>query len=484
MLNYGIAEVLLYLEGRNENFMFDFFLRKFPKILFVFCFVALSVFSAQAQTTPKKGKNPVIIIPGLTGSELINSKTQEVVWFKPQRAKDDDLRLPISSLNLAQNKDSLVPGDVIRQVKFLKFLPDVEIYEKLIDALQSRGGYEEGKWDNPTMKGYEDTFYVFAYDWRLDTVENAQLLMKKIETLKRTLKRPNLKFNVIAHSMGGLIARYAAMYGSANLPAGKPRPTWAGAKNFSKVFLLGTPNEGSPQSLNALINGFSYVGGGLNLPFVQDISKFDAFTIPSLYQLMPHAGTLQAFDENLKPMEVDIYNTKTWDEYGWNVINDDDFNKKFSVKEQKNAKAFFQMILNRAKRLHEALDANTSAKPSVSTYLIGAECKETLDSIVIYRDAKNNKWKTLFKVDDFTRANGEKVSSEELKKVLYAMGDGVVAKRSLAAETLTAKNNKTVLPVTSEIYLCEGHTRLVTSTDVQDKLFALLLGEITVKAQK
>ena len=457
--------------------------RSFTKVLFIIYFVALFVFSIQAQTTTTKGKNPIIIIPGLTGSELVNSKTKEVVWFKPQRAKDDDLRLPISSLNLARNKDSLVPGDVIRNVKLLKFLPDVEIYEKLITALQTRGGYEEGKWDNPTIKGYEDTFYVFAYDWRLDNVENARLLMKKIETLKRTLKRPNLKFNVIAHSMGGLIARYAAMYGNADLPAGKPRPTWAGAKNFGKVFLLGTPNEGSAQSLGALINGFSYIGGGLNLPFVQDISKFDAFTIPSLYQLLPHAGTLTAFDENLKPLDVDIYDTKTWDEYGWSVIKDEDFTKKFTPAEQKNAKAFFQTVLNRAKRFHEALDANSNAKTSVSMYLIGADCKETLDSIVIYRD-KKNEWKTIFKADSFERTNGEKVTSEELKKVIYAMGDGVVTKRSLAAETLTEKNNKTVLPITSEIYLCEGHTRLVTSTDVQDKLFALLLGEVAVKAQK
>ena len=245
--------------------MSSFYQRKFLKGLSVFFLLTIFTFSIQAQTTETKGKNPIIIIPGLTGSELVNSQTKETVWFKPQRAKDDDLRLPISSLNVAKNKDSLVPGDLIRNVKLLKFLPEIEIYQKLIDALQTRGGYTEGKWDNPTVKGYEDTFYVFAYDWRLDNVENAQLLMRKIETLKRTLKRPNLKFNIVAHSMGGLIARYAAMYGSADLPAGKPRPTWAGAKNFSKVFLLGTPNEGSPQSLDALINGFSYVGGGLNL---------------------------------------------------------------------------------------------------------------------------------------------------------------------------------------------------------------------------
>jgi len=461
---------------------------KVSRFLFIFCCAFLFTFSLQAQTPATtvelpKGKNPIIIIPGLTGSELINSKTQEIVWFKAQRSKDDDIRLPITSLNLSQNKDSLVPGDVIRNVQLLKILPEVEIYDKLIGALQIRGGYTEGKWDNPTVKGYEDTFYVFSYDWRLDNVENARLLVRKIEKLKQTLKRPNLKFNVIAHSMGGLIARYAAMYGDADLPSGKPRPTWIGAKNFSKVFLLGTPNEGSVQSLDALINGFSYIGGGLNLPFVQNVSEFDTFTIPSIYQLLPHSGTMTAYDENFKPIELDIFDAKTWDEYGWNVINNDKFAKNFSAEEQKNAKAYFQAVLSRAKRFQDALDANTNAKTSVSMYLIGADCKETLDSIVLYRD-KKEQWKTIFKAGTFERSNGEKVTAEEVKKIIYAMGDSVVTKRSLATETLSAKTNKTVLPITSEIYLCEGHTKLVTSTDVQDRLFELLLGEVAAKVQK
>ena len=447
---------------------------KYSKLLILFSFIAVFSATIHAQT---KGKNPIIIIPGLTGSELVNSKTGETVWFKAQRSKDDDIRLPISSLDLSQNKDSLIAGDVIRGVQFLKILPEIEIYEKLIDALQTRGGYAEGKWENPPVTGYEDTYYVFAYDWRLDNVENARTLIRKIEDLKRKLKRPDLKFNIIAHSMGGLISRYAAMYGTADLPkTGKPRPTWAGSKNFSKVFLLGTPNEGSAESLDALINGFSYVGGGLNLPFVQNVSKFDTFTIPSIYQLLPHAGTLKAFDENLKPLDVDVFDVKTWDEYGWSVIKDEKFDKNFTVAEQKNAKAYFQAVLNRAKRFQEALDANTNVKTSVQMYLIGADCKDTLDGFVLYRD-KKDEWKTLFKADDFTRSNGEKVTKEELKKILYSMGDGVVPKRSLLAQTLTEKRNKTILPITAEIAVCEGHTRLVTSPDVQDKLFAFLLSE-------
>ena len=49
--------------------------------------------------------------------------------------------MPISPV-LRRNRDKLVAGDIIRNVKFLKFLPEIEIYDKLIDALEKRGGYQ------------------------------------------------------------------------------------------------------------------------------------------------------------------------------------------------------------------------------------------------------------------------------------------------------------------------------------------------------
>lgn len=452
-------------------------------VLVIFTFwIFIPGICAQETTTPeiKKNRPPIIIIPGLTGSELVNKNTNEVVWFKAQRSKNDDLRLPISP-NLTRNRDNLVPKDIIRSVKFFKFLPETEIYERLIDALEKRGGYKEGKWDAPAKDGFENTFYVFAYDWRRDNVENARLLMNKIDGLKRKLRKPKLKFNVIGHSMGGLIARYAAMYGGADLPSGKPLPTWAGARNFDKIFLLGTPNEGSTIALSALLNGFSYIGGGLNLPFIQNISRFDTFTIPSIYQLLPHEKTFFAFDENLKPLDVDLFDPKTWEKYDWSVIKDENFAKNFSAVERRAAKAYFSVVLDRAKRFQLALDANISQKIPVSFYVMGADCKETVNSVVIYRDGKKNRWRTLFKSDSFERENGEKVSVEDLKKLIYEMGDGVVTKRSLTGETFLKNNGKFILPITSELFLCEGHNKLATNAEIQDKLFALIWGEVTTK---
>jgi pimeloyl-ACP methyl ester carboxylesterase len=428
-----------------------------------------------------KGKAPIIIIPGLTGSELVNSKNKEIVWFRPGRAKEDDLRLPISPV-LSRNRDSLQVRDVIREVELVRFLPEIEIYQKLIDALEKRGGYAEGKWDAPAATGYEDTFYVFPYDWRYDNVENARLLMTKIDALKRKLKRPNLKFNVVAHSMGGLIARYAAMYGSADLPrAGVLRPTWAGRKNLDKIFLLGTPNEGSVQALDSMLNGFSFIGGGVNLPFVQNLSKFDVFTIPAIYQLLPNNNSFTAYDENLKSLKIDLYNPRTWETYDWSIWKDDDFAKKFSEAEQRQARAYFNVVLTRARRFHEALAANRTRKPPVSFYLMGADCKDTQSAIVLVRDQKKNLWRTLVKSDSFERASGEKVSSDDVKKLIYAQGDGVVTKNSLQMGTAS---NKLALPVASELYQCEAHNRLVTNPEIQDRLLSLLGATPVVTAAK
>jgi pimeloyl-ACP methyl ester carboxylesterase len=444
-----------------------------------------AVFSASGQTptpTPAplpSGKTPVIIIPGLTGSDLVNSKTGEEVWFKARRAKDDDLRLPISPI-LSRNRDDLETKDIIRSVQFLKILPETEIYERLIVALEARG-YHEAKWDTAARGDHQDTFFVFPYDWRRDNVESARLLIRRIETLKRRLGRQNLKFNVIAHSMGGLIARYAAMYGNADIPGGEPKPTWAGARHFEKIFLLGTPNEGSVASLNSLLNGFSYVGGGLNLPFIQNINRFDTFTIPSIYQLLPHEGSFLVYDENLKPLSIDIYDPEVWEKYDWAIWRDDDFSKKFTPAEQKNAQAYFRAALLRAKQFQAALDANTSEKVPVSFYLMGADCKETSNALLLIRNDKKNRWETHFKADGYTNSAGEKITDEQIKPLLFALGDSVVTKRSLAGESLTASGRKMIMPIVSEIFLCESHNKLVTNPGIQDKLFALLHSEVDTK---
>lgn len=429
---------------------------------------------------PKQlGKPPIIVIPGLIGSELINKNTNETVWFDLARSKDDDLRLPISP-NLAANKDNLVAGDILRNVKYLRFLPETEIYQSIADSLKLPGEYAEGNWDAPDANGFQDAYYVYPYDWRRDNVENARLLIQKINALKLKLKRPNLKFNVVAHSMGGLIARYAAMYGDADISVGARRivPTWAGAKSIGKIFLVGTPNEGSMSALTGLLNGYSITR--VNLPFIQSITKFDMFTIPAIYQLLPANGTLRAFDENLKPLQLDVYNPATWEKYGWAAYTDPKFKKEFSAAEQAQAKTYFRVVLNRARRFHEAIDANIAAKSPVEMFLIGSDCKPTLDGVVIFHNEKKDKWRTILSADGFKTGDGTKVSGKEIEAILYTLGDGVVAQRSLLTSSLRgarvqADGFKEALRASGTSFVCETHNRLLSNQEVQKKLFADLV---------
>ena len=86
---------------------------KLRPIGLVFLTFLLVTVNAPAQTVAAPtairttGKNPVIIIPGISGSQLINSKTGKSVWFSIKRDKDDDLRLPMTSPVLSRNRDGL-----------------------------------------------------------------------------------------------------------------------------------------------------------------------------------------------------------------------------------------------------------------------------------------------------------------------------------------------------------------------------------------
>ncbi len=95
-------------------------------------------------------KLPVIIVPGLTGSELINKRTNEVVWFKAPRSKDDDLRLPVTA-SILRSHDDLVRGDILRSIK-VGIFPRIDVYGGLIENLIAKAGYHEESWQSPTSK--------------------------------------------------------------------------------------------------------------------------------------------------------------------------------------------------------------------------------------------------------------------------------------------------------------------------------------------
>ncbi len=444
-----------------------------------------------AQARERKGKRPIIVIPGILGSELVDEKSGEVAWPSAVRSLAASLTLPLSP-NLAANRDNLYPRKIISSVKLARLVPEVYVYRGLLDALKQYGGYAEGDWNNPSPEGDRDTFYVFAYDWRRDNVESARELVQRLESLKRKLKRPDLKFNIVAHSMGGLIARYAAMYGDTDLPADSvaPSPNWAGAAHINRIVMFGVPNEGSADAFATILRGYSLTEGlRPQIRLFNTFSKDVAFSSPSVFQLMPHAMASRFLDDNLKPLPVDLYDAATWKVYGWAPADagsqkevGGDGDGASGGKHSKNMDEYLAAVLRRAKGFHEALDAPAMSDAPVALFSFGGDCEETLDAPVILRDSTKGRWITLTTPHSFRTPDGRKVSKSEAIAAMYIPGDGRVTRRSLLAEDLQSERRagslfNAGLPIAYSVFGCDLHGNLQNNAILQDNALTALISE-------
>ena len=168
-----------------------------------------------------------------------------------------------------------------------------------------------------------------------------------------------------------------------------------------------------------------------------------------------------------------------WEKYGWTVYSDEDFTKKFSPEEQAQAKAYFRAVLARAKQFQAALDAAPTGRNPVPTYYIGAECRQTVDGMIIRRDAEKGVWRTEFNAVSFTTSTGRKITKEETEKVLLSPGDGVVPKRSLLALLLRLGNPKslnTSVILNNAPDACVEHNRLTGNETVSKNLLSIVNG--------
>jgi len=451
-----------------------------------------------APARSRTGKTPVIVIPGILGSQLMNRRTREIVWPSAFRSSVDGLSLPTTS-DLAANRDDLVAERIVVTAKLARLAPDIYVYYELLNALRRYGNYRDGDWENPPAEGDRDTFYVFPYDWRRDNVETAQLFVRRLEELKRKLGRPDLRFNIVAHSMGGLVARYAAMYGDADLPpaGSEPQPDWAGARHINKIFMFGTPNEGTMESFATLLDGYS-INEGLRrrIRLLNKLSREDAVTIPSIFQLLPHREAVRFLDQNLAPLALDFYDPAIWRTYGWSPINDAEFRARYErgrVRDENGQPlratlteldAYFVTVLSRARRFHAALDAETAdASPApVSLYTFGGDCEETLSAPVILRDEKRGRWTTLTEPRELRATSGRKLKRKDVIRAMYEPGDGRVTRRSLLGERVDAPRRSrffdTPLPIVYGVFACDLHSELQNNKTLQDNALTLLINEV------
>lgn len=382
--------------------------------------------------------NPVIVIPGLTGSKLVERESGRVVWgsfagdyARPQKPEDARLiALPMrEGVALRELHDEVVPDGVIDRLKFsvLGIPINLQAYYHILEALGA-GGYRDESLALSSEVDWGDehfTCFQFDYDWRRDNVENAQRLDRFIQEKKAYVRaetkrrfgvdRPDLKFDVVTHSMGGLLLRYYLRYGAADLPedGSLPEVTWAGAANVERAVLVAPPNSGTLESIVQLVQGKGYG------PFAT-YSPVLLGTFPSGYQMLPRGRHAMVLLEG-EPVE-DLFDPELWARLEWGLASpkademiswllpeeeDPTARKRIALDHQRKS-------LERAGRFIAALDQPAQQPAALQLYLVAGDSVPTPEVMVIHPPA----------------SAGGAPAGDELTIVESGPGDGKVLRSS------------------------------------------------------
>jgi len=196
----------------------------------------------ESESRGARSGDRILILPGIMGSTLGYSGgllTSDMIWLDPV-----DIALGrLSELAIRPGQRPIVPTGVI-------------VFTYMSLKLRLR------------LAGFDAEF--MPYDWRLSVAELGT-------ALANTVNGSDRKVQIIAHSMGGLVARAALGSVGANL---------------TRIVMLGTPNGGSFSPVQAF-RGVGDVVSGLDLlDRVHDAGQLaDIFgEFPGLIEMVPAAG--------------------------------------------------------------------------------------------------------------------------------------------------------------------------------------------------
>lgn len=215
--------------------------------------------------------NPVIIIPGIIGSELYNG--DDLIWLDLEQMflNINDEFLNVLTLNDQGNSNNVINiGSIIENKTFLN--KELNIFKSLISDIENNG-YQENQ-----------NLFFFPYDWRLDLDETKDLLNQKIEEIKTQTGKD--KIDIIAHSMGGLLTEnYLNSYGK---------------DSVDKLIFVGTPHLGAPKAGKILLEGDRF-----SIPWLEeDRIKEIAENSPALHELLPNQTYFNEFQGYLRDYKL------------------------------------------------------------------------------------------------------------------------------------------------------------------------------------
>lgn len=344
---------------------------------------------------------PTVVVPGILGSQLVRPDGS-LAWLNLGNALGvHDLGLP-PRLPLQESRDDLVPAGLLGVDAALPRLFGFTEYADLLELLDD-AGFRRG------LQGAAAAYHVFTYDWRRDLVESARRLGSVLDALAEESGRMDARFNVVGHSMGGLVARYYLRYGDAE-PGGPV--TWAGARRIAHLVLVATPSGGSPPALEALLSGTRVGFSNTTL------SAAVVAHMPALYELLPPAGTRPLLDEKRQPIDLDLHDPATWEHFGWGPWATGARGGAAPAPEQ----AFLEAVLSRARAFHAALARPPLGACPVRVTVLGGDCLATPARAVVPKRRG-----ALPRFEPWTR--------EESRAMLEA-GDGRVTRASVLASHL------------------------------------------------
>jgi hypothetical protein len=282
-------------------------------------------------------RNPIIVIPGLLGSRLRDPASGRVVWgaFDGNAA---DPGTPEGARLVALPFTDMIdtPGAAVRadgvldrvRIRVAGIPIALRAYAEIMATLGVGGFRDEALGLGGEIDYGRDHFtcFQFGYDWRQDNVVNARRLMDFMREKRAFVqgeyarrfgvRDADVKFDIVAHSMGGIVARYAMLYGGADLPAdgSLPRLTFEGARYMARVIQIGTPNGGSIDAFRALVDGRDF-----GAPIVPFYSPAILGTFPSLYQLLPRVRSQPVVLAGANETALDVHDPAVWQRMGWGI---------------------------------------------------------------------------------------------------------------------------------------------------------------------
>ena len=421
--------------------------------------------SRSQETRSNNMQPPVILIHGAFGSRLNDRETNEEHWpgslWRILFSDYEDIALPINTESLMPTTSNLVATDVTDKVV------GKDYYGAIIRTLEQVAGYSRGV-PGEKQDANNRQYYLFVYDWREDNVQTVRKLDALIEQIRKDYNAPDLKVDIVAHSMGGLITRYYLRYGPEDvLNDNNFLVNGHGFQRINKVILLGTPNLGSVSALLEVLQGLKV---GLNR-----IPSHVMLTWPSTYQLFPHPIRTSMITLDGKTLDRDIFDIEIWRRFEWSIFNPE---IRQSIIDEKGDDYYnllvnyFNKQIERGRRFVWSLSVPTPESP-VRHIVFGGDCELTPARLLVEEVAGESM------VRLFPDEIEKPLPEVDYDFLMLEPGDGRVTKPSLfARDTLDPtipRHRYSHFPLDYAMMLCETHDTLTGNIHFQDNLLNVLL---------